>query len=67
MEWKEHIAWIAPIMATVVAYLVFRYGRSLAFNSQLRTIAVVLFFIAFITAAIAGIFGALITKAAPIL
>lgn len=67
MEWKEHIAWIAPIMATVVAFLVFRYGRSLAFNSRLRMIAVVLFFIAFITAAIAGLFGALITKAAPII
>ena len=42
MEWKEHIAWFAPILATVVAYLVMRYGPELAKNSQLRRIAVVL-------------------------
>ena len=26
MEWKEHVAWIAPIAATVVAYVVTVYG-----------------------------------------
>jgi hypothetical protein len=26
MEWKEHIAWIAPILATAVAFLVTYYG-----------------------------------------
>src|SRR5438128_8031 len=29
MEWKEHIAWFAPILATVVAYIVYRYGDQL--------------------------------------
>jgi hypothetical protein len=67
MEWKEHVAWIAPIMATAVAFLVFRYGPVLAANNRLRTIAIVLFIIAFATAGIAGLFGALITKTAPIL
>ena len=26
MEWKEHIAWISPILATVVAFIVVYYG-----------------------------------------
>lgn len=67
MEWKEHIAWISPIIATTVAYLVWKYGPSLIKNPKFRNIVVVLFVLSFVTAAIAGLFGALITKAAPIL
>jgi hypothetical protein len=67
MEWKEHVAWFAPILATVVAYLVLRYGPKLAVNTPLRNMVVTLFIVAFLSAAIAGLFGALITKAAPIL
>lgn len=65
MEWKEHIAWIAPILATVVAYLVYYYGRRLVREDKIRKIALVMYNIAFLTAAVAGIFGALINKAAP--
>jgi len=67
MEWKEHIAWFAPILATVVAYLVWKYGAALARNDKLRKMVIVLFVIAFASAGIAGLFGALITKAAPVL
>jgi hypothetical protein len=67
MEWKEHIAWFAPILATVVAYLVWRYGPELARNDKLRKMVIALFVIAFASAGIAGLFGALITKAAPLL
>jgi hypothetical protein len=28
MEWKEHVAWIAPILATVAAGLVVYYGAA---------------------------------------
>ncbi|HET9589019.1 MAG TPA: hypothetical protein VFO91_09550 [Anaerolineales bacterium] len=66
MEWKEHIAWFAPILATVVAYLVMRYGPELAKKSQLRRIVIVLFVISFAAAGIAGVLGGLITQAAPI-
>lgn len=66
MEWKEHIAWFAPILATVVAYLVVRYAPELAKNSQLRRIVIVLFVISFVTAGIAGVFGGLISEAAPV-
>jgi hypothetical protein len=66
MEWKEHIAWFAPILATGVAYLVMRYGPELAKNSQLRRIVIALFVISFAMAGIAGVFGGLINEAAPV-
>ncbi|MDZ4720879.1 MAG: hypothetical protein SH847_20675 [Roseiflexaceae bacterium] len=67
MEWKEHVAWFAPILATVVAYIVLRYGKDLAEMPFLRKVLMVAFVLAFGAAAIAGLMGALITKAAPIL
>jgi hypothetical protein len=66
MEWKEHIAWFSPILATVVAYLVVRYGPELAKNSQLRRIVIALFVISFVAAGIAGVYGGLIAEAAPV-
>jgi hypothetical protein len=66
MEWKEHVAWLAPMLATAVAYVVIRYGPNLATESRIRQAVIVLFTLAFLAAAIAGIFGAFITKAAPI-
>ena len=66
MEWKEHVAWFAPILATVVAFVVWRYGDKLAEYPFLRKTLMVTFLVAFGAAAIAGLYGALITKTAPI-
>lgn len=66
MEWKEHIAWISPILATAVAYVVARYGGSLANEPRIRQGAMIILTIAFVAAAVAGLFGAFITKAAPV-
>jgi len=66
MEWKEHVAWLAPILATAVAYMVTRYGARLAKDKQLHSAVIVLFSVAFFAAAVAGLFGAFINKAAPI-
>jgi hypothetical protein len=66
MEWKEHIAWFSPFFATVAMFLVLYYRRSLARNNTARWITIGFFVLAFVTAAIPGIWGALITKAAPI-
>jgi hypothetical protein len=66
MEWKEHVAWFAPILATAVAYMVTKYGPRLAKNDQVRRAIIIIFTIAFLTAAVAGLFGAFINKAAPI-
>jgi hypothetical protein len=66
MEWKEHIAWISPILATVVAFIVVYHGAGLVRHDRVRRTALTLFVLAFVMAAVAGLFGALITKAAPI-
>jgi hypothetical protein len=66
MEWKEHIAWISPMLATLAAFLVFYYGPALARNRAARLLVLVVFTGGFAAAAIAGLFGALITKTAPI-
>jgi hypothetical protein len=66
MEWKEHIAWISPMLATLAAFLVFYYGPVLARNRSARLLVLIVFVGGFATAAIAGLFGALITKVAPV-
>lgn len=66
MEWKEHVAWIAPMLATAVAFMVTYYGRRLVLEDRMRKLAMALFTSAFLAAAVAGVFGAFINKAAPI-
>jgi len=66
MEWKEHVAWIAPILATAVAFIVLYYGKQLITDKRLRNLAIGLFIAAFAAAGIAGLMGAFITKAAPV-
>ena len=67
MEWKEHVAWLAPILATAVLYTIYVYGEELAKDTRMRTVLMVFFTLAFVAAAAAGLFGALMTKVAPIL
>lgn len=66
MEWKEHIAWIAPMLATGAAFIVFYYRADLIRNPLARRIAMGLFIGAFAVAVVAGLLGALITKKAPV-
>lgn len=66
MEWKEHIAWVAPIVATAVAFVVIYYGPQLAKQSTMRKSLIALFVLAFAAAGIAGLFGAFLNKVAPI-
>jgi hypothetical protein len=66
MEWKEHVAWISPLLATIVAYAVIKYGDQLARNKKARYMVAVLYILSFAIAGIAGALGALITKAAPL-
>jgi hypothetical protein len=67
MEWKEHVAWAAPILATAAAVIVTLYGVELARRRELRHATTVFFVVAFAAAAVAGVFGAFINKVAPIL
>jgi hypothetical protein len=66
MEWKEHVAWIAPISITMVASVFIRYGRELRNHKQLRTAVLGFVTASFLAASVAGLFGAMIDKYAPV-
>ena len=66
MEWKEHVAWVSPLLATAVAFIVTWYGPRLAREQRMRRLVMVMFVAAFLTAGVAGIFGAFLNKTAPI-
>ncbi len=43
MEWKEHVAWLAPMFATTAAFIVAYYGMKLARQGRVRRLAIALF------------------------
>jgi len=65
MEWKEHVAWLTPISITMAAAVFLRYGRELRLHPQLRKAVLIFTCASFVTAGIAGFWGAMINKAAP--
>ncbi|HTU48120.1 MAG TPA: hypothetical protein VMF91_23875 [Bryobacteraceae bacterium] len=66
MEWKEHVAWLAPISITMVAFVFIRYGHHLRNHRQLRAAVLVFSLGSLVAAGIAGLFGAEIDKHAPV-
>ncbi len=66
MEWKEHVAWLTPISITMAAAVVLKYGRSLSSYPLLRNAVLVFTLVSFLTAGIAGFFGAMLVKHAPV-
>jgi hypothetical protein len=67
MEWKEHVSWAAPILATAAAFLLFYYGPRLIARPWLRMVVIVMFVGAFAAAVVGGAFGAFLNKVAPII
>jgi hypothetical protein len=66
MEWKEHVGWFTPISITMAAFIFIKYGRDLREHRHLRA-AVLWFTVAsFVAAGVAGFFGAMIDKYAPV-
>lgn len=66
MEWKEHAAWAAPILATAAAFIIVYYGPRLITRPWLRTVTIVMFVAAFAAGVVGGGLGAFINKVAPI-
>ncbi len=66
MEWKEHVAWIAPMAATMVAWVMTRHRAAWNASCQVRNAVMGFAAAAFLAAAIAGGWGAMINKAAPL-
>jgi hypothetical protein len=66
MEWKEHVAWIVPISITMAAGVFIQYGRNLKNHSQLRAVVLTFVWASLAAAGVAGFFGAMINKNAPV-
>jgi len=66
MEWKEYVAWFAPISITMVMAVFVRYGHDLKNHRQLRNAVLGFAAASFLAAGIAGLLGAMINKNAPV-
>jgi hypothetical protein len=66
METKEHVPWIASMLATAVAFVGMRDPSRLAKDPQVRTIATALLAICFVLVAFVGLMGILVNKVAPL-
>jgi hypothetical protein len=66
MEWKEYVAWIAPISCTMAAAVASGYGESLRSFPPLRAAVRNFVVISFFAAALAGLTGAMLNKHAPV-
>jgi len=66
MEWKEHVAWLVPIAITMAAFIAIKYARDLRDHPQLRSALSGFVVISLLAAGIAGFFGAMLDKNAPV-
>ena len=68
MEWKAHLAWMAPVLVTAAAAVVSHFRGELAEADRrpVRRALIALLSVAFVAAAAAGVLGALITKQAAV-
>lgn len=65
MEWKEHVGWLAPFLATAVAFIVLRHSHLLDEDERLRKVVTTFFALSFAVAVIAGLLGAALNNVAP--
>ena len=66
MEWKEHAAWLAPIAMTMAAYVLLKYRGGTKEHAEIRSVILKFSVVAFLAAGVAGVFGAMINKQAPV-
>jgi hypothetical protein len=66
METKEHLPFIASILATAVAFVAWRYGKRLVEDAALRRIGSALLAVAFILVAYISLLGVFVNKVAPL-
>jgi hypothetical protein len=66
MECKEHVPWIAAMLATAVAFTATRYRTRLLNDATLRSLAVTLLAVCFVLVAFAALMGTFVNKVAPL-
>jgi heme A synthase len=66
MEIKEHVPWIAAMLATAVAFVAARYRSRLLSDPPLRRRATMLLAICFVLVSVVAVLGTFINKVAPL-
>jgi F0F1-type ATP synthase membrane subunit c/vacuolar-type H+-ATPase subunit K len=66
MEIKEHVPWIAAMLATAVAFVAARYRSAVLTDGSLRRPTMTLLAICFVLASVVGLLGIFINKVAPL-
>lgn len=66
MEIKEHVPWIAAMLATAVAFVGVRYRSTLLSDAQLRRMTTALLVICFLLVSAVSLLGVFINKVAPL-
>lgn len=66
MESKEHVPWIASMLATAVAFVTVRYRSKVLYDASLRNMAITLLAICFALVAFASLMGVFVNKVAPL-
>jgi hypothetical protein len=66
MEIKEHVPWIAAMLATAVAFVAVRYRSQFLSDSRIRRVALTLLAICFVLVASVSLLGVFINKVAPL-
>lgn len=66
MEIKEHVPWIAAMLATGVAFVGVRYRSTLLHDASLRTMTATLLAISIVLVAFVSIMGIFVNKVAPL-
>lgn len=66
METKEHVPWIAAMLATAVAFVGVRYRSRLLSDTQLNGMATTLLAICFVLVSVVALLGVFINKVAPL-
>jgi hypothetical protein len=66
MEWKEHVAWLAPISITMAWAVLKRYGAGLKNHPSLRNAVLCFVLVSMLAAGVAGFFGAELDEHAPV-
>ena len=66
MEIKEHMPWIASMLATAVAFVCVRYPSRVLRDASLRNMAITLLAISFALVAFVSLLGVFVNKVAPL-
>ena len=66
MEVKEHMPWIASMLATAVAFITFKYRGRLLADDSLRRMAAIVLTISFAVVAFVALMGVFVNKVAPV-